>query len=59
VVADVSDVIELIYDYIDGDKQGDDCRACPTCEYNTSTTPTYADQPAHECVRDEEHVPGF
>ncbi len=49
----------LAYDYIDKDKQGDDCLACPTCKYNTSTTPAYADQPAHACVRDKSYVPGF
>ncbi len=49
----------LVYDYIDGDKQGGDCTTCPKCQYNTSSTPAYHDQPPHECARDEEHVPGF
>ena len=50
----------MTYTYIDKDKQGDDCFACPTCDYNTSNTPAYHDQPPHECARAEEPIiPGF
>ncbi len=46
----------LAYDYIDRDKQGDDCSTCPTCEFNTSTMPAYHDQEPHKCIHDDDNA---